>query len=214
MKTEYGKNVVYVKLSKYIGCYFRMEYGDPVKLPVSSPLFMKLESRLVDNKMLRLVTKFSYSEVAFNYDENAMIQDIDVSTPCIEALPSFEQQEEFVAFQLPDSINVGHTVYQVRGGTWQLSKVGTQEFRKLAAREFWVVCMKFIEECFCKARARGEQTTTEAAMSDFMIAYGIPMELFDTLMRQERRNRISFGRAVESRHEFMEKRAGDVFLYT
>lgn len=201
------ENVTYVRLSKYICCYFLMKYGSPVVLPQNNPLYVKLETRLENNERLRLVTDFCFNQTAFNYENEGQIFDIEVATP------EPDKREEYVPFVLPESVYVGSKLHQVRGGTWQLGVAGVKEFRKLAAREFWMSCWSFIDDCFCKARARGEQTTVEAAMSDFMIAYGIPMELFGSMMRQERRNRKNMGKEVEERHDFMEQRAGELFLY-
>lgn len=201
-------NVSYIKLTKYVGSYFRMKYGDPVELPYNSPLTVKLETRLINNTQLKWVSDFSYNEVAFNYEIDGQVLDLNVS------MPDASQKNEFVAFYLPESIYIGANLHHICGGTWQLSKVGVKEFRKLATREFWIECMKFVDDCFCKARARGEQTSIEAAMSDFMIAYNIPLELFESMMRQERRTRKLFGHQAEEYHSFLEKRADSVFLYT
>lgn len=202
------QNVVYVKLGDYVNCYFQMKYGTPVKLPFSSPLHIVLETCLKNNKELKMLSENCYSELAFDYDRNGQTTDIAVATP------TADEKDEFIPFVLPESVYVRPSYEQIKGGTWQLTADGTKRFRKLASREFWTECMNFINDCFCKMRARGEQATIKEAVSDFLVAYGIPMEKLESICHEERRKRKRMSQEIENRHSAMEERSGGIFIYT
>lgn len=201
------KNVCYVKVSEYVKCYFTMKYGNPVYLPESSPLYMTLFTKLCENTLMKPITDFSYNEMAFNYDRDGKIFDIEV------AAPAEEEKEMFMPVVLPQEVMYGKRTVKTNGA-WQLSKDGAVEFRKKSKREFWNAVGEFTNECTAYAKARGETVSTESAISDFLIAYGIPMEHFDSLVRQERRVRTEFSKEIEKHRDFIEARCGRELLYT
>lgn len=200
-------HVMYVKVSEYVKCYYTMKYGNPVYLPESNHLYAILFAKSCENIGMKPLTEFSYSEMAFNYEHEGKIFDIEVASP-----PE-DERELFMPVVIPDQAMYGKKVVKTNS-YWQLSKDGAVEFRKKSKREFWYAVNEFINECVAYAKARGEQITTESAISDFLIAYGIPMEHFDSLVRQERRVRTGFSKEIEKHRDFIEERCGRELLYT
>lgn len=204
---ETEPHVMYVKVSEYVKCYFTMKYGNPVYLPEASPLHAVMFTKLCENRTMKLLTEFSYSELAFNYDRDGKIFDIEL------AAPAKDEKDLFMSVVIPDQAIYGKRVVATNA-SWQLSKDGAVEFRKRSKREFWNAVNEFINECVTYAKARGECITTESAISDFMIAYDIPMEHFESLVRQERRMRTEYSKEIEKHRDFMESRCGRELLYT
>ena len=184
-----------------------MKYGNPVYLPEANPLYATMFSKLCENRSMKLFTEFSFSELAFNYDRDGKIFDIEVSAP------AKDEKDLFMPVVMPEKVIYGKKIVNTTDA-WQLSKDGAVEFRKRCKREFWNAVNEFINECVAYAKARGECITTESAISDFMIAYDIPMEHFDSIVRQERRMRADYSKEIEKHRDFMENRCGRELLYT
>lgn len=205
--TETETNVCYVKVSEYVKCYFTMKYGTPVHLPESNPLHTVLFTKMCENVSLKPITEFSYNEMAFNYSRDGQIFDIEVATP------TEDEKNLFMPVAIPEQVLYGRKAMKTNA-SWQLSKDGAVEFRKKSKREFWTAVSDFINECMIYAKARGECVTTESAISDFLIAYDIPMEHFESLVRQERRMRTESVKEIEKHRDFIEERCGRELLYT
>lgn len=204
---ETETHIVYVKVSEYVKCYFTMKYGTPVHLPESNPLHTILFTKMCENPLMKPITDFSYNEMAFNYDRDGKIFDIELSAP------AEDEKDLFMPVAIPEQVLYGRKAMKTNGA-WQLSKEGAVEFRKKSKLEFWNAVTEFINECVAYARARGECVTKEAAISDFIIAYGIPMEHFESIVRQEKRMRLEYSREIEKHRDFMESRCGRELLYT
>lgn len=209
MKKEKETNVhvTHIKVSEYIKCYFLMKYGNPVFIPESNPLSTILYTKMCENPTMKLLTGFAYSDMAFNYKMDGVVFDIEAATP------DEDESQLFMPVVIPQRVLYGKTTTQTNS-TWQLTKNGAIEFRKRCKREFWHALTEFMNECVIYAKARGEMVTAEAVISDFLIAYGIPMEHFDSIVRQERRMRTEYTKEIEKHRNFVEERSGSELLYT
>lgn len=199
--------VTYVRMSEYYKSFYEIKYGAPVSFPDMHPLSIILENNIVFNPSLKELTKYAYTQMAYEYDFNNKLFDVNI------ACPPDDEKNDFLAVVLPKTIRRHDKVYNVNS-MWQLGKDGAIAFREELKREFWVDMEMFIEQCFCRAHALGESCNREAAISDFLIAYDIPMSHFESLLRAERRFRIQQLKKIEKQREFMEERSCSIFLYT
>ncbi|MGN0311116.1 MAG: hypothetical protein ACI4C3_11135 [Bacteroides sp.] len=127
--------------------------------------------------------------------------------------PSEDDKREFIQLALPEYAMKYSSPREV-DGFWQLTAVGFFRFRALMKNEFWNGAFAFITDCFSRAHARGELTTRENAMSDFMMMYDIPMDQFETMMRYERRESKRFEAAIEQNRSMLQRETGNRFFYT
>lgn len=207
-KEETGKRICYVRMREYYGCFFKTKYGgEPIIFSEDEALGVIVEQNIVQNPDLRMLTRDSYSWLAFNYEQEGKVFDIDIATP----LP--EEKEEFVGIAFPE------TVYRRGGasktsGNWQLSKKGVKMLREQMKKEFWLDCREFITSCKNHAKAIGETFTIEDSISDFMQMYNIPMSHFDNLIRNEQRIRKNLPAETGKQRDLYEQNTGNVFIYT
>lgn len=203
------ENISYVKLGVHIRKYLESKYGkSPLTFPYSSPLYSCIEKYIVNNYTLSPVSLLSYSDFAFHYEAGNPL--FNEKTP---SLPSAEDKPEFIAIAIPQSVyRIGSLIET--SNNWQLSSLGVVEFRRLASREFWMDCIHFVDDCFLSARLRAETVTKENAISDFIVAYNIPMSSYDNILRSERRARTRMQAEIEKRRTWVERLNDTALAYT
>lgn len=207
-KNETEKRVCYVRVSEYYRQFYKVKYGgEPIVFPENHPLQGIILANLCQNKDLRALTPHSFSQLAFDYEREGKVFDIEI------ACPDPDRREEFLEVQIPEYVYRRGVQYKT-SSNWQLSKAGAELFRKEMKRDFWVECTSFIEDCMVRAHANGEHVTLENAMSDFMLMFDIPMAYHDNLLRYERRSRPQMVNGIEQKRDRMEKKTGNVFFYT
>lgn len=203
------ENVMYVKLSIYFRKYIESKYGkSPVCFPLLSPMYSCIERYIVNNYNLSPISALSFSEYAFNYKgDNGLYENCNVS------VPSEEDKANFLAIVIPGQVfRIGSLIKT--SNNWQLSYQGAIEFKKLIRREFWIECIKFIDDCFHAARLQHFSVTRENAISDFLVAYNIPMTSYESILRSERRARIELRSEIENRRNWMETLNDTALTYT
>lgn len=200
-------NTTFVRISNYVRMYFYVKYGSPVNLPYSHPLYQLMSSHLVNNPTLCRISKQSSCHAAIDLYTRSCISDVP------EGLSEGESVDELMEVVMPDTIHRSGTSISV-GPYFQLDNIGARLFRKSAKSEFWQEMQLFIRQCFIRAANRGEKVSREEAISDFIIAYGIPMSLYENMLRCERRERKRLDEEIENKRDFMERRINDVFIYT
>ena len=207
-KTEEQFNVCYIRMSEYYLKFYQTKYGgEPVVLPENHPLWMILQNQLCKNATLKLLTPHCYSSLAFNYDRDGVVFDIDIATP------SPEDKEQFLCVRIPDIVYKHGTAIST-SNNWQLSKAGAESFRKQIKVDFWMECLQFIRECKIRGAAMGEDVTIESALSDFMIQYDIPMEHFENMIKYNQRARKKLLVEIERKRDLSESKTGRLFYYT
>lgn len=201
--------VTYIKLSVYLRQYIRSRYGKSVAiLPLYSPLYGCLEQYLVNNACLRPFTDRSCSQYAFTCPPDTVLPDGRNFFK-----PQQDEKEEYVALLMPEY------VYRINGMLltspfWQLNRTGAIEFNRLVKAEFWRECIRFIDECFTSARIQGRKVTRESAISDFMVAYDIPMSYYENIIRYDQRIRKEIIEDIDKRRIWMEKLNDTAMTYT
>lgn len=123
------------------------------------------------------------------------------------------EKQEYIAIQLPERIFRAGSLVNT-SDNWQLSNTGFVEFNKLVKKEFWVECMKFVDECFTSARIQGIRTTRENAISDFMVAMDIPMLYYENMIRYYKRMKNRISADIEKRREWLESLNDTALTYT
>lgn len=205
---EDSKHVTYVRMSVHLRQFLRIKYGgEPLEFPEGHSLNSVLDKCLVRNPLMKPLSTRSYSEAAFEYEEKGQIDDIENDAP------SEQDRVEFICVALPEVV-MKYSMCVKTDGFWQLSKVGVQRFSQEANNEFWNDCMNFIKECFTRAQARCQRMTIEDAISDFMLAYDIPMECYENMLRYQRRMSIRIGNEIDEKRKMMQRRSGTAFIYT
>lgn len=205
---EQKHNACYIRLSEYYLRFYQMKYGgNLIVFPDNHPLRMIVNMQLCQNASLKLLTPHCYCDLAFNYDRDGVVFDLDIATP------NPDEKDQFLAVSIPDTVyRYGSPVKT--SANWQLTKSGTETFRKQAKEEFWSDCLTFIRECKARAASMGEDVTIESALSDFMIHYDIPMEHFENMVRYHNRVRTRMIPQIEKKRECMEDKSGRLFYYT
>lgn len=205
---EQGSNACHIRLSEYYLRFYQVKYGGhPIAFPENHPLRMTVNTQLCQNASLKLLTPHCYCDLAFNYDRDGVVFDLNIATP------SPDEKDQFLAVSIPDTV-YRYGVSVKTSANWQLSKSGTETFRKQAKEEFWSDCLTFIRECKARAASMGEDVTIESALSDFMIHYDIPMEHFENMVRYHNRVRTRMIPQIEKKRECMEDKSGRLFYYT
>lgn len=202
------QNVCYVKLSPIYLEYLKIKYQScPVQFSSVEEIGRCIERYIVNNPALKPITSFSYCEQAY---EQAVAGNGTHSEPMI---PLHEELPMLLPVVLPASVfRFGGSVST--SSTWQLTKEGAVEFRRLVKVAFWADCFKFIDECFTRARINGERVTREGAIADFMIAYNIPMSEHPNMVRYDKRERVKMMRDIENKRDEMERKSSQPFFYT
>lgn len=193
--TKRHNPVCYLRLKEYYHGYLMKKYGGfPIRFPEMHQASIVLESRIVPNRSLSQISGHSYSESAFNYKRDGVVFDINVSTP------EDEERVEFVPICMPEEVMVRKRIERV-GNNWQLTNDGAKTLRKIIAREFWMACIIFVDESFKRAMDLGIHMTKEIAVTDFMLLYDIPIELYENFLKEEYRNRKRLEEDIASNHE-------------
>lgn len=202
------KNVCYVKLNPMQLEYLKIKYQScPVQFSSVEEIGCCLDKYLVDNPAMKPLTTFSYSEQACN----CTLQGSPAYAPPM--IPTREELSVFLPIVLPNTVfRFGMNI--PTSSTWQLTKGGVVEFRRLVKASFWMDCFKFIEECSVRGRISGKRVKREDALADFMLAHNIPMSEYYNMIRYERRERTRFMSEVEAKRDEMEEKSQSVLLYT
>lgn len=205
--TKEKVNVFYLKVSDYYRSYLLSKYGNVVCFPTTTRAYDLICRSIVNNGSMSPLTPFAFSEAAFVYKRDNAVFDISIS------LPPEEERMNFIEIGMPSIVyRFGKPVET--GNTWQISRPGAVELRKLIVREFWQDMLEFVDDCFTRARIQGNKITRENAMSDFMSIHGINMKHYETMLRYERRFRNRRVEEIESNRSFIESRLDSQFTYT
>ena len=200
------RNTTYIRVSSYVRRYFYVKYGTPVVLHTGHPMYQLMVRHLVYNPTLCCISKQSANRASMDPAIRGTIKEASTTMHTDEA-------DELMEVMMPQTILRSGMAKQTNW-YYQLDNTGARLFRKEAKSEFWQEMQLFIRQCFVRAASQGEKVTREEAISDFMIAYGIPMDHYESLVRCERRERKRIEEDIEQRRDFMEQRVNDVFLYT
>ena len=203
-------NVCYIRIGEMYRTYLTSKYGTPVITPANSRLTMLLNSQLVHNPLLKKQkagVQDSYSELAFNYRKKGSVFDVDI------CCPTDDEREDYVPVVIPAEVLM-YNKSVATSNTWQISMNGARKFRTIIEQEFWSDLWNFMYDCRVYANAHAEKVTKESIISDFMIMHGIPMSLYENLIRYEKRKRIASVSDIEKRREMMEQQTGRLFMYT
>ena len=201
--------VMYVKLSVYLRQYLRSRYGkNVVILPLMSALSACIDQYLVNNYSMVQLSPNVCSQRMFN---NKKTSDLFEYTPSF--IMEESEKQKYIAIQLPGRIYRAGLLMRT-SDNWQLSNTGFVEFNKLVKKEFWVECMKFVDECFASARIQGIRTTRENAISDFMVAMDIPMLYYENMIRYYKRMKNRISDDIEKRREWLEGLNDTALTYT
>lgn len=207
-ETSKEPNVMYVRLSKHYIQYLKTKYGDPVLLPIMSPLNLCIERYLVNNPTMKELTTFSYSELAMN----PTAWHDDISYVCIPKL-TYKERLEYVAVVIPDELIRPGRIIKT-SNSWQLSAVGAKMFRKQVKRDFWICLSNFNDDCRYRSQRMNFSLTFEDVVSDFITLYNIEMENFDNIIRSWRRIRYDIKNEVENHRDYIENKTNRSFFYT
>lgn len=204
------QRVCYIRMSEYFKRFYIVKYGgEPVRFPENHTLQVVLEENLCENRDLRLLTKECFSRMAFHYDRDGKIFDLDI------ACPDEDRKSEYLEVCIPDMIYNRRGLPKQTSDCWQLNKTGAERFRFAIKNEFWSDCIDFIRDCKARGAAIGEDVTIENAMSDFMLMYDIPMSHYESMLKAERRARLhSRPDEAKKKHQLLEEKTGNVFIYT
>lgn len=203
-------NVCYIRIGEMYRAYVTSKYGNPVITPVNSQLTMLMNSQLVHNPLLKRQkagVQDSYCEVAFNYQKKGSVFDVDI------CCPANDEREDYVPVVIPAEVLM-YNKCVATSNTWQISMNGARRFRSIIEQEFWSDLWGFMYDCRAYANAHSEKVTKESIISDFMIMHGIPMSLYENLIRYEKRKRTASVNDIEKRRETMEQQTGRLFMYT
>ena len=207
-QTEVNPSVCYIRVGEYCACYYKTKYdGEPIVFSDNDPLGMIVEENICSNPGLKLLTKHSYSWMAYHYNHEGQIFDVNVASP------DPDEHNDFIGIQLPEIVH-RRGKQQKTSSNWQLSKVGAERFRKQMKKEFWSALRDFIRTCKNHAIANGEDVTTEACISDFMLMYNIPMSHFENILKSEQRVRRRLRPETACQRDFIEQKTGNIFFYT
>lgn len=201
--------VMYVKLSIYLRKYMESRYGkDVVIVPFMSPIYTCMEQYLVNNYSMVRISPRACSQRMFNYNGSS-----DLFQNSKTSIMDISEKQEYIAVQIPERIFKAGLIIKT-SDNWQLSNTGFVEFNKLVKKEFWMECLKFVDECFTSARIQGLRTTRENAISDFMVAMDIPMQYYENMIRYYNRmiNRIHSD--IEKKREWLESLNDTALTYT
>lgn len=201
--------VMYVKLSIYLRKYMESRYGkDVVIVPFMSPIYTCMEQYLVNNYSMVRISPRACSQRMFNYNGSS-----DLFQNSKTSIMDISEKQEYIAVQIPERIFKAGLIIKT-SDNWQLSNTGFVEFNKLVKKEFWMECLKFVDECFTSARIQGLRTTRENAISDFMVAMDIPMQYYENMIRYYKRmiNRINSD--IEKKREWLESLNDTALTYT
>lgn len=203
-------NVCYLRIDPLYRNYFIAKHGSPAVFSPSSELASVLRNNLMDNPTLGVQTEsiqLSFSNLAFNYKSKGQAVDAKVHTP------KDEEREHFVAILMPDEVRRFSGMVPT-SPSWQLNLHGSRRFREVVKIDFWREYRRFASDCTARAQLLGESVTTEDIISEFMTMFGIPMSLYENMLRYERRERASALSKIEQRRGQYEKMTGNQFLYT
>lgn len=193
--TKTPQNVTFVKLSPHYRAYLRSLYGDVVlQFPVSSRLYAVFEQGLICNNRMRTLSQLACCASLFMQKTAQHPHASDA--PFVPKLLSDAEKNEFVAIEMPAIVVRSPSVYTTNS-FWQLSYKGASDFRKAVKTEFWMECLQFIGSCHTEAAIKGTTVSIENAISDFMMAYQIPMELYENMLRYYRRSKIELQKQIE-----------------
>lgn len=208
-KKSIAPPVMYVKLSVYLRQYLRSRYGkNVVILPLMSPLSTCIDQYLVNNYSMVQLSPNVCSQHMFNNEKMCDLFEYTSSFVLDQS-----EKQEYIAIQLPERIFRAGSLVNT-SDNWQLSNTGFVEFNKLVKKEFWVECMKFVDECFTSARIQGIRTTRENAISDFMVAMDIPMLYYENMIRYYKRMKNRISADIEKRREWLESLNDTALTYT
>ena len=209
-ETETTQRVCYIRMSEYYKRFYMVKYGgEPVVFPKKHCLQVVLEENLCENRDLRLLTKECFSKMAFHYDRDGKVFDVNI------ACPDPDKKDEYLGVCIPDVIYGRRGVPKQTSDCWQLNKTGAERFRDALKNEFWTDCIDFIRDCKARGAAVGEDVTIENAMSDFLLMYDIPMSHYESMLKAERRARLHLRpEKAMKRQQLLEERTGNVFIYT
>lgn len=197
MDNKNERDVFYIQVSSYYRQYLTSKYGPaPIAFPEEHPVSMVLLTKMVDNPLMKLVTPLSYSSVAFHYDRDGKVFDLDIN------IPSQDEKIDFLAVEMPEYVYNKHGKVRT-GKTWQPTLIGTREVRELVKREFWMDCQEFVKDSLYLAHVNNRALTREKAISDFIATYGIPISEYDNIIRYDKRVRKRITEKIER------KRAGE-----
>lgn len=184
-------------------------YGkDVVIVPFMSPIYTCMEQYLVNNYSMVRISPRACSQRMFNYNGSS-----DLFQNSKTSIMDISEKQEYIAVQIPERIFKAGLIIKT-SDNWQLSNTGFVEFNKLVKKEFWMECLKFVDECFTSARIQGLRTTRENAISDFMVAMDIPMQYYENMIRYYKRmiNRINSD--IEKKREWLESLNDTALTYT
>ena len=204
-KDEKAQTIVtYLKVSPYLKGFMERKYGKIVSFPFSSQMYWILYRNIVNNADMKELTKFSYSEYAFDYQQT----DSFFVNPTKDA-----DKNEFIAIELPLKVSKGP--YEIIVSKyWQLSSHGARELRKLIKEDFMVELFEFIDDCKVRNRIDGYKTTKEQAIDDFLSVNGIDMSYRDDIGRYVRRDSRRIAQKIETRRNILEETSGTPLCYT
>lgn len=199
-------NTTFVRVSSYIRRFFCVKYGNPVVFPAGHPMYQLMMRHLVYNPTLERISKQSVNRASMDPAIRSSIRDLQIYQQA-------DDNDELMEVVMPDTV-IRTGVAKQTNWYYQIDNVGSRLFRKEAKTEYWQEMQLFIRQCFIRSSNMGEKVSREEAISDFMIAYGIPMSHYESMVRCERRERRRMQDEIEQRRDFMERRINDVFLYT
>ena len=83
-QTEVNPSVCYIRVGEYCACYYKTKYdGEPIVFSDNDPLSMIVEENICSNPGLKLLTKHSYSWMAYHYNHEGQIFDVNVVRPIL-----------------------------------------------------------------------------------------------------------------------------------
>ncbi len=205
-------NITFVKLSPHYRAYLHSLYGEGVlRFPVSSPLYAAFEHGLICNPRMRTLSQLACCASLFRL-ETTQHPHVTDFTPDLKLLTD-EAKKDFVAIEMPAVVVRSPSAYMT-DSFWQLSYKGAADFRKAVKTEFWIECLRFINACQTEATIKGSTASIENAISDFMMAYQIPMDLYENMLRYYRRSKIELQKQIDEYRTRMENINGVPLCYT
>lgn len=196
--------VTYLKVSPYLKAWMESKYGKIISFPVMTQLYGCLSRYIVNNVSMSVITEFSFSDAAFNYQSKDSF---------FAVAPSDEVKDQCIAIELPESVWRGNKELETNR-YWQLSKRGAIEMRQMIKNDFMIELFRFIEDCFVSARINGTKVTREQAIDDFITIYGIEMKERENLDRYVKREKKAMQQEIEKHRDEMEKKYDRQFTYT
>lgn len=193
IKHNKTKNVVYVKLPKYMVPFMRTKHGCPSVFGSLSAYSMILTNHLVCNRFLNhKYTEMSFSSYAYslmNEKEPTLLLESGV-------IPKPEDKENLLAVEIPDEVvaydDEGRLQAVDTNQYYQLTRIGAQSFRERANKEFWTslgIWLRDGERCVLNEdpSVKGRITRKDLLLK-FINHYGIDVVHFETLYRHLQRN--------------------------